>query len=190
MKVLVACEFSGVVRDAFLEAGHDAMSCDLLPTEKPGPHYQGSVWDIIEDGWDMMIAHPDCTYLCNSGVRWLHERPYRWDLMRAGAYHFRAFLDAPVEKIAVENSIMHKYAVEIIGRRQDQVTQPWWFGERETKAICWWLKNLPPLEKTDVVQPPDDPEERKQWARVHRASPGKDRWKDRSSVSGPTAWCW
>ena len=107
VKVLVACEFSGTVRDAFIRAGHDAMSCDLLPTESPGPHYQGDVWDIIYDGWDLMVAHPSCRYLTNAGVRWLHTRACRWDLMRSAAYFSKAFLDAPIEHIAVEKPIMH-----------------------------------------------------------------------------------
>ena len=178
---MVACEFSGTVRDAFIRAGHDAMSCDLLPTESPGPHYQGDVWDIIYDGWDLMVAHPSCKYLTNAGVRWLHTQPCRWDLMRSGAYFFKAFLDVPIEHIAVENPIMHGYAKEIIGCEQDQTVQPWWFGDKKMKATCWWLKNLRKLEKTNVVgPPPKDPVERRKWAECHQASPGPDRWKVRS----------
>ena len=176
MRVLVACEFSGIVRDAFLERGHDAMSCDLLPTESEGPHYQGDVFDVIgEDdsvNWDLLIAHPPCTYLSNSGVQWLHKKEGRWQQMKDGAIFFKALLDAPIPHIAVENPIMHKYAVEIIGRRQDQVVQPWWFGHGETKATCLWLKDLPKLEPTDVV------EGREQ--RLHRLPPSKDRWRLRS----------
>ncbi len=182
MKVLVACEFSGTVRDAFIRAGHDAMSCDLLPTESPGPHYQGNVFDIIADGWDLMIAHPDCTYLNNAGVRWLHERPWRWHLMRSAAHFFKAFMDAPIEYKAIENPIMHGYGKEIIGRCQDQVVQPWWFGDRKMKATCWWLDNLPPLVKTDDVgpAPKSGTPEYAEWAECHHASPGKDRGKLRS----------
>ena len=132
MKVLVACEFSGTVRDAFIRAGHDAMSCDLLPTESPGPHYQGDVFDVIGDGWDMMIAHPPCTYLANSGVRWLHTQAGRLEKMEQGAKFFRDLLNYPIGRIAVENPIIHKHAAEIIGRRQDQAIQPWQFGHGET----------------------------------------------------------
>jgi hypothetical protein len=174
MNVLVACEYSGKVRDAFIAAGHNAMSCDLLPTDVEGPHYQGDVFDIIENGWDLMIAHPPCTYLTNSGVRWLHERPERWGQLKEGADFFKALLDAKIPKIAVENPIMHKYAVEIIGRRQDQVVQPWQFGHGETKGTGFWLKDLAKLEPTDVV------EGREQ--RIHLLPPSKDRWKLRSET--------
>jgi len=150
MRVLVCCEFSGVVRDAFIAAGHNAVSCDLLPSERPGPHYQGDVRDILGDGWDLMIAHPPCTRLANSGVRWLHERNL-WDEMREAAEFFRLLLDAPIPRIAVENPIPHRYALEIIGRKYDQIIQPWQFGHGETKATCLWLKNLPPLHPTNIV---------------------------------------
>ena len=172
MRVLVACEFSGKVRDAFIAKGHDAMSCDLLPTEQPGPHYQGDVFDVIDDGWDMMIAHPPCTYLTNSGVRWLHTRPERWDHMRAGAEFFKRLLDADVQRIAVENPIMHKYAVEIIGRRQDQVVQPWMFGHGETKKTGLWLDRLPELKPTNIV----DGREQRVW----KMAPSETRKADRS----------
>ena len=174
MRVLIACEYSGRVRDAFLKLGHDAMSCDLLPTDSPGPHYQGSVFDIIHDGWDLMIAHPPCTYLCNSGVSWLHKDPSRWDKMKDGANFFKSLLEANIPKVAIENPIMHKYAVEIIGLRQSQVVQPWMFGHGETKATCFWLKNLPPLTSTNIV------EGREQ--RLHKLPPSKDRWKIRSTT--------
>lgn len=174
VRVLVACEFSGIVREAFREQGFDAWSCDLLPTEQQPSerHHTGDVRKILHDGWDLMIAHPPCTYLANSGVRWLHEKPGRWEKLDAAAAFFRELLDAPIPCVAVENPIMHKYGVERIGRRQDQVVQPWQFGQGETKAICLWLKNLPSLEPTDVV------DGRK--ARVHRATPSPDRWKERS----------
>lgn len=174
MRVLIACEYSGRVRDAFLKLDHDAMSCDLLPTDSPGPHYQGSVFDIIHDGWDLMIAHPPCTYLCNSGVSWLHKDPSRWDKMKDGANFFKSLLEANIPKVAIENPIMHKYAVEIIGLRQSQVVQPWMFGHGETKATCFWLKNLPPLTPTNIV------EGREQ--RLHKLPPSKDRWKIRSTT--------
>ncbi len=172
MRVLVACEFSGIVRDAFLERGHDAMSCDLLPTESDGPHYQGDVFDIIGDEWDLMIAHPPCTYLANSGVQWLYRQEDRWGKMVIGASFMRRLLEAPVPHIAVENPIMHKHAVRIITRRQDQVVQPWWFGHGETKATCLWLKDLPKLTATNVVGGREQ--------RLHRLPPSKDRAKLRS----------
>ena len=182
MRVLVACEFSGTVRDAFIRHGHDAMSCDLLPTESPGPHYQGDVFDIVNNGWDLVVAHPECKYLTNAGVRWLHERPWRWGLMRSAAEFFKAFFDVPIKRKAIENPIMHGYAKEIIGRSQDQVVQPWWFGDEKMKATCWWLEGLPELEKTnDVGPPPKDPAKRRKWAECHQASPGRDRWKIRST---------
>lgn len=172
LRVLVACEYSGTVRDAFLAAGHDAMSCDLLPTESPGPHYVGDVRDVLDDSWDLLIAHPPCTYLTNSGVRWLHERPERWELMREGAEFFRLLLDAPIPRVAIENPVMHKYAGEIIGRPFSQSIQPWQFGHPETKRTCLWLRRLPPLVPTRVVHGRE--------ARVHRMPPGPDRWKERS----------
>jgi hypothetical protein len=182
MRVLVACEFSGIVRVAFIAAGHDAVSCDLLPTERPGPHYQGNVLDIIEGfvwgPWDLMIAHPPCTYLANSGVRWLYGGKgttvdhIRWNDMLEAALFFGALLNAPIPRIAVENPIMHRYGREIIGRGHDQIVQPWQFGHPETKATCLWLKGLPPLEPTNIVAGREP--------RVHHASPGPDRWKERS----------
>lgn len=172
MRVLIACEFSGTVRDAFATKGHDAWSCDLLPTEKPGNHIQDNVLNHLGDGWDLMIAHPPCTYLCNSGVCWLYRKEGRWDQMKEAAKFFKRFLEAPIPRIAVENPIMHKYAIEIIGRRQDQVIQPYMFGHGERKATCLWLKNLSPLEPTELV------EGREQ--RLHRLPPSPDRWKERS----------
>lgn len=174
MRVLVACEYSGIVRDAFKKRGHDAISCDLLPTDKPGKHYQGDVFDIINDGFDLMIAHPPCTYLCNSGVCWLYKDESRWDKMRLGANFFKRLLNCSVPKIAVENPIMHKYAKEIIGINQTQIVHPWQFGHGETKATCLWLKNLPTLKPTNIV------EGREQ--RLHKLPPSKDRWKIRSTT--------
>ncbi len=175
MRVLVACEYSGTVRDAFLRHGHDAMSCDLLPTDVPGPHYQGDVLDILDDGWDLMIAHPPCTYLTNSGVRWLHERPERWEYLDQAALFFRVLLDAPVPRSAIENPIMHRYARERIGgRRPDQIIQPWMFGHGETKATGLWLKSLPPLLATVVSTGRE--------GRIHKLPPSDDRWKIRSAT--------
>jgi len=174
MKVLVACEFSGTVRDAFIKQGHDAISCDLLPTDKEGPHYQGDVFDIINDGFDLMIAHPPCTYLCNSGVCWLHKDKSRWDKMREGALFFKKLLEADIPKICIENPIMHKYAKEIIGVKQTQIVQPWHFGHGETKATCLWLKGLPELKPTKIVEG--------RLQRLHYLPPSKDRWKLRSTT--------
>lgn len=182
MKVLIACEYSGRVRDAFLKRGHDALSCDLLPTDVPGPHYEGDVFDILGDGWDLMIAHPPCTYLSNSGVRWLHTQAGRWDLMRDGAKFFAELLNADVPRIAVENPVMHGYAREIIGSKATQTVQPWQFGHTETKRTGLWLKNLPALVPTDDVRGQMVGMAKKDTDKVHYASPGKDRWKLRSTT--------
>lgn len=171
-RVLVACEYSGIVRDAFLAKGHDAISCDILPTESSGPHYQGDVRDILYEDWDMIIAHPPCTRLANSGVRWLHERNL-WDEMHEGAAFFRLFLYHPTcTQICVENPIIHGYATQVIGRGPDQRLQPWMFGHGESKAICLWLVGLPPLTPTNIV---DGREQR-----VHNLPPTADRAKLRS----------
>jgi hypothetical protein len=183
MKVLVACEYSGRVRDAFIAKGHDAMSCDLLPTDAPGPHYQGSVLDIVGDGWDLMIAHPPCTYLTNSGVTWLHRDPSRWEMLDDGAAFFKLLLDAPIPKICIENPIMHKYAKERIGgARQSQVIQPWMFGHMEQKATCLWLKGLPLLQPTNNVKEAMMLLPKSERERLHYLPPSKDRWKLRSTT--------
>jgi len=171
MRVLVACEFSGTVRDAFAARGHDAMSADLLPTEKPGPHYQGDARDILDHGWDLLIAHPPCTRLCNSGVRWLEERGL-WDEMREAAQLFLDFLNAPIPRVAVENPVMHGHAREIIGRGPDFTVQPWQFGDGEVKRTCFWTRNLRPLMPTHFVAGRED--------RIHRLAPSDDRAKLRS----------
>lgn len=183
LKVLVACEYSGRVRDAFIKRGHTAMSCDLLPTDSPGPHYKGDVLDIINDGWDLMIAHPPCTYMTNSGVSWLHKDPNRWALLDDAAKFFNLLLNAPVKRIAIENPIMHKYAKERIGnRKQSQVIQPWMFGHMEQKGTCLWLKNLPLLQPTNNVKDAmmELPDNERQ--RLHYLPPSKDRWKLRSTT--------
>lgn len=172
MTILVACEFSGVVRDAFRRRGHDAVSCDLLPSERPGPHYQGDVLPLLRLRWDLVIAHPPCTRLANSGVRWLHERGLWRELDEAAAF-FRACLNALAPRVAVENPVMHRYARERIGRGPDFTCQPWEHGEPETKRTCWWTRGLPPLEPSRVVGG-------RRAARVHRAAPGPDRWRERS----------
>lgn len=172
LRVLVGCESSGVVREAFRALGHDAWSCDILPAEDGSPyHFQGDVLEVLGQGWDIGIFHPPCTRLCNSGVRWLAERNL-WADMREGAEFFRALLNAPIPRIAVENPVMHKYAREIIGMGHTQSIQPWQFGHGETKRTCLWLVNLPPLVPTDVVEGRE--------ARIHRMPPGPDRWRERS----------
>lgn len=181
-KVLVACEYSGKVRDAFIRAGHDAMSCDLLPTDSPGPHYQGDVSDILDDGWDLLIGHPPCTYMANSGVSWLHKDPERWQQLEQATAFFRLLWNAPVPCIALENPIMHKYAREQIGVAHVQVIQPWMFGHSESKATCLWLKNLPPLLPTLDARPHMETLPARERQRLHYLPPGPDRWKLRSET--------
>lgn len=188
MRILLACEYSGTERDAFLSLGHDAMSCDLLPTDSPGPHYQGDVFDIIDQGWDMMIAHPPCTFLAKSGVRWLYEQPTRWQGLIEGALFFRRLLEAPIPRVAVENPGMHHWASDIIGSRQTQTIQPWMFGHPEQKATGLWLRGLSPLVPTDDVKAHMLTLPLKERSRIHYAAPGPERWKLRStSYSGIAA---
>jgi len=180
MKVAVLCEYSGVVRDAFIQRGHDAVSCDLLPTESHGPHITGDCRLHDWSTFDLVIAHPTCTRLCNSGVRWLQER-YLWDDMRAGAEFFN-WCRRQGRANVTENPIPHRYARDIIGK-YDQVIQPWQHGHKQTKATCLWLRGLDPLYPTNIVGPPPRGEaERRGWAKVHNASPGPDRWKIRSTT--------
>jgi len=182
LRVLVACEYSGVVRRAFLARGCDAWSCDLLPSEDgSNRHIRGDARDLLHDGWDLlMVAHPPCTRLCNSGVRWLHTPPPgktagQMELeLREGAALFSAFWNAPIPRVAVENPVMHGHAKRLIENYAEpaQSVQPWQFGHGETKRTCLWLRGLPPLKPTNVV------EGREQ--RVHRMSPSPTRWKERS----------
>lgn len=166
MRVLVGCEFSGIVRDAFLKRGHDAWSCDLLDSERPGPHIKGDVRDIYGDGWDLAVFHPPCTHLAVSGARWFKDKRHE----QAEALAFvRTLLDAPIPRICLENPVS---VVSSRVRKPDQILQPWQFGCGETKAICLWLKNLPRLRPTKVVDGREP--------RVHYASPGPERWKERS----------
>lgn len=183
MRVLVACEYSGRVRDAFIRKGHDAISCDLLPSDSNfGPHYQGDVFDIINDGFDLLIAHPPCTRLANSGVRWLAERNL-WDEMRKAAEFYKAIRSAPINKKCIENPIMHKYAKELLGSVPRQVVQPWWFGEKMFKATGYELQNLPALKPSNKLTPPKPgTKEHKEWSWVHRCPPGPLRWKIRSTT--------
>jgi hypothetical protein len=170
MKVLVACEYSGRVRDAFLARGHDAMSCDLLPTDTPGPHYEGDVRDVLDYPWDLMVAHPPCTDLSVSGARW-HEAKRRNGSQQASVSFVMSLAKADIPRIAIENPVS---ILSSLWRKPDQIIQPWQYGHGETKATCLWLKNLPPLEPTDVVEGRE--------ARVHRMAPGPDRWKLRSET--------
>jgi len=166
MRVLVACEFSGTVREAFAAYGHDAWSCDLLETEIPGQHIVGDVLEVLSDGWDLMIAHPPCTHLSVSGARWWKDKQQE----QADALEFvRALMAAPIDRIAIENPVS-KISSAI--RKPDQIVQPWQFGHGETKATCLWLKNMEPLRPTQVV----DVREPK----VHHMAPGPNRWRERS----------
>jgi len=173
MRILVACEFSGIVRDAFIARGHDAVSCDLLPTERDGPHIQGDVRQALKEPWDLVIAHPPCTRLCNSGVRWLHERDL-WQDMREAAQFFLDCLDANAPRVAVENPVMHSHAREIIGRGPDFTCQPWQFGDAAKKRTCFWTKGLKPLKPTSDMTAGEA------VAEVHLMPPSADRWKKRS----------
>ena len=183
MKILVACEYSGIVRDAFIANGHDAISCDILPTDSPGPHYQGDVRDILYQDWDMIIAHPPCTYFANSGVSWLHKRPERWGMLDEAAKFFNLFLDHPCPKVAIENPIPHKYAIERInGRKYTHTIQPWQFGHAESKRTCLWLKGLPELKETNNVKHIYDDLPRNEQQRLFHLPPSPDRWKLRSTT--------
>lgn len=170
MRVLVACEFSGAVRDAFVRAGHYAVSCDLLPSETVGEHYQYDVRKVLYNGWDLMIAHPPCTDLAVSGAR--HFAAKRADGRQQAALDFvRALMDAPIPRICIENPIS---IISSQIRKPDQIIQPWQFGHGETKATCLWLKGLPKLQPTNVVDGRE--------ARIHRMAPSPTRWKERSKT--------
>lgn len=166
MKVLIACEFSGIVRNAFAQRGHDAWSCDLLPTETPGNHIIGDVLGILNDGWDLMIAHPPCTRLCVSGARWFKGREDEQEVALSFVQHL---LNAPIPLIALENPIG---VISTRIRKPDQIIQPWQFGHGVTKATCLWLKGLHALTPTGIS------DDRK--PECHYESPGPDRWKNRS----------
>lgn len=182
LRVLVACEFSGTVRDAFLAHGHDAWSCDLLPAERnSNRHIRGDARDYLNDGWDLlMVAHPPCTRLCNSGVRWLAEAPpgrtltAMWKELDEAAELFSTFWNAPIDRICIENPVMHRHAKErIAGYREfSQSVQPYEYGHPESKRTCLWLKNLPNLTPTKVVEGREH--------RVHRLGQSKNRWRERS----------
>ena len=175
MRVLVACEFSGTVREAFAAKGHDAWSCDLLPTERPGQHIEGDVLEVIRQGWDLMIAHPPCTYLAKSGARWWAGRRAE----QVGALEFvQALMAAPVTRIAIENP---SGRISTAIRKPDQTIQPWQFGHPESKATCLWLKNLPPLSPTDTLATPASG----RWSNQtpsgqNKLGPSPNRWRERS----------
>ena len=183
MRVLVACEYSGKVRDAFIRQGHQAVSCDLLPTDSPGPHYQGDVFDIINDSWDLMIAHPPCTYLSVSGMHWT-TRGLRDPQLTEDAIDFvQRLLDAPIEKIALENPVS---VISSRIRKPDQIVTPYMFGHDASKKTCLWLKNLPLLTATDYVEPRII-NGKKRWGNQtdsgqNKLAPSADRWKIRSET--------
>ena len=182
LKILIACEYSGTVREAFAKLGHDVTSCDILPTDVPGKHYQGDIRDILYQHWDIIIAHPPCTYLCNSGVCHLHTDESRWEKLDDGAAFFKLFEDHPCEKIAIENPIPHKYAVERIGRKYDQLVQPFMFGHTERKATCFWLKGLPKLVETNNVKEEMLLLPKNQQQKMHYLPPSEERAKLRSKT--------
>ncbi|MGQ0601751.1 MAG: DNA cytosine methyltransferase [Anaerolineales bacterium] len=175
MRVLVACEFSGIVRDAFRMRGHDAVSCDLLPTERDGPHIQGDVLDVLGDGWDLMIAHPPCTHLAVSGARWFRGK----EAEQAAALDFiRALLGAPISRIALENPVS---IISTRIRKPDQIIQPWMFGHAEAKTTCLWLKGLSLLQPTEIITLPSKGRWQNQTpSGQNKLGPSADRWKLRS----------
>ena len=177
MKALIACEYSGTVRDAFIAQGHDAISCDLLPTDAPGPHYQGDVRDILNDGFDLMIAHPPCTHLAVSGARWFKDKQKE----QAEALDFvRLLLNAPIDKIALENPIS---IISSRIRKPSQIIQPWQFGHPESKSTCLWLKNLPTLVPTEILSLPESGRWNNQTpSGQNKLGPSEDRWKIRSAT--------
>jgi hypothetical protein len=175
-RVLIACEYSGVMRSAFAMRGHDVWSCDLLPSDDASPrHIQGDVRPLLRDRWDLVIAHPPCTRLCNSGVRWLAERDL-WEEMREGAEFFLECLDANAACVAVENPVMHRYARDLIGRGPDFTVQPWQFGDPAKKRTCFWTRGLRPLVPTSAMTAAEAKPD------CHYASPGPDRWRLRSKT--------
>jgi len=185
MRVLIACEYSGVVRDAFLDRGHYAMSCDLLDCEslQSGDHYRGDVRDILDNGWDLMIAHPPCTYLCSSGLHWNKRIPGRQTLTDEALTFIRLLLDAPIERIALENPVG---CISTQIRKPDQIIQPYEFGDDASKQTCLWLKNLPALISTGTVEPRII-DGKKRWGNQtdsgqNKLPPSADRWKIRSTT--------
>ena len=183
MRVLVACEFSGIVRDAFIRRGHDALSCDFLPSEKPGPHYQGDVRDIIGQGWDLMVAHPPCQYLTIAGIHWNNRISGRAEKTEEALAFVRLLLEAPIPKIALENPIG---VISSRIRRPEQIIQPWQFGHPESKRTALWLKGLPQLTPTNVLKPSQFQKNGcPRWDNQtptgqNNILPGPERWMERS----------
>ena len=180
MRVLIACEFSGIVREAFRRRGHDAWSCDLLATEQPGNHIVGDFRKVIQESWDFIGFHYECRVMANSGVRWLAVIPGRRDELVRAAEIFNLTLREG-RKGYSENSIMHCHAKSLIDREQDQVVQPWWFGVPRFKGTCLWLRGIPPLTASHRLSPPKPgTPEHKEWSAVYREPRGPNRWKNRS----------
>lgn len=183
MRVLVACEYSGAVRDAFIALGHESLSCDLLPTDSPGPHYQGDVRDVINQGWDLMVAHPPCTYLSVSGMHWT-TRGLRDPKLTEDALDFvKLLLNAPIPRIALENPVS---VISSRIRKPDQIITPYQFGHDASKKTCLWLKNLPPLMPTKIIEP-RIVDGKKRWGNQtdsgqNKLAPSADRWKIRSET--------
>lgn len=176
MKVLIGCEFSGIVRNAFIKRGHDAVSCDLLPTESEGPHIQGDVLEVLDQGWDLAIFHPPCTHLAVSGAAWFAEK--RKDgRQQQGIDFFMKMINAPIQRIAVENPVG---IMSTVYRKPDQIVQPYQFGHTERKATCFWLKGLPLLTETNNVKAEMDDLPKSKQQRLHYLPPSKNRWKKRS----------
>jgi hypothetical protein len=180
MRVLIACEFSGIVRDEFAKRGHDAWSCDLIPSERDGKHIIERFEKVIQETWDFIGFHYECRVMANSGVRWLRTIAGRWHELEEAAATFNLTLRDPRPGYS-ENSIMHCHAKKLIDREQDQVIQPWHFGVPRFKGTCIWLRGIKPLVASNRLVPPKKgTPEHKKWSAVHRAPPGPDRWKDRS----------
>jgi|TARA_R110000823_G_C15663443_1_gene472348 hypothetical protein len=180
MKVLIACEYSGKVRDAFAKKGHDALSCDLLASDQPnGNHHQGDIREVLYRDWDLIIAHPPCTYFANSGVSWLHRDKTRWRKLDESAEFFNLFLKHPCRKVAIENPVPHKYALERIGNiKYTQTIQPWQFGDDASKRTCLWLKNLPKLVPTNIIK--KERYSNQTPSGQNNIGPSENRWKQRS----------
>jgi len=183
MKILIACEYSGKVRDSFRQRGHEAVSCDLLPTDVPGPHYQGNVFDIIDDGWDIMIGFPPCTYVCVSGLHWNKKVPGRQQKTDEAIEFFKKLLSVDIPHIALENPVG---CLSTHVRKPDQIIQPYQFGDDASKKTCLWLKNLPPLTPTKYIEP-RIVDGKQRWGNQtdsgqNNLPPSEDRWKIRSET--------
>jgi len=179
MKVLIGCEESGIMRDAFIAMGHDAMSCDLQPTRRPGPHYQGDIMDLKDEHFDLGIFHPVCKYLTNAGVRWLHSDITRWAKLFEGCSFFNELKEFNCDRMAIENPLPHKYARALVGD-YTQIVQPYMFGDMRSKGTCWWLYNLPELLETNNVRQEMLLLPKSESHACHYASPGPERERIRS----------